>query len=54
MSFSDRLFWFFAILFFACGTFLAVWLNEAGIAAVVGYLLGSTIDKLERVRSNQT
>jgi hypothetical protein len=44
---KDRLFWFFAIIFFAVALFVAVYMHETAIAAILGYLLGSTIEQLD-------
>lgn len=41
MVFRERLLWFFSFIFLTAVILVAVYTNEAGIAAIFGMILGS-------------
>ena len=50
MTFGDRMFWFFTLTFFFGVTVSAIYMHEAGIAAMTGFLGGIGIEKFNGVR----
>lgn len=53
MSMHDRLFWGFVLTFYAGAMILGVYLQEAGIAAIFGWLFGQSFELFNSVRKKQ-